>query len=221
MNLEAAHVTKEMGNDTVKTKADYINQTVEPLEAHQRADHAIMTNEGLSQQGKMEALKKLGTTQTAPALKWLKGEIDKLNARQQNLRTQLFSIASPIDNAVERTLMYQYIWSKVDPLDQAARVTQFAQASERDDLKVMVAMLENPFGPMINEEVKARVLTDRAKRLTPTEYHNYEQNQILLEFLLMARDWIARWLAEEVGVENAVIRTNFGDDIADALSGTP
>ena len=37
----------------------------------------------------------------------------------------------------------------------------------------------------------------------------------------MIRDWLARWLRLEVGVELSVIRTNFGDEIADALAGMP
>ena len=45
---------------------------------------------------------------------------------------------------------------------------------------------------MIEDDVKERVLTERAKRLTPRDYDNFQQNLILLEFLTMVREWIAR-----------------------------
>ena len=134
----------------------------------------------------------------------------------------LAGCASPgIDDAVERLLTYTYMWGKFDPMDQSARVTQFLQSAERNEVLIMAAMLENPLGAMVNEEVKERALTERAKRLTPNDYQNFEQNQILLEFLVVFKDWIARWLNQEVGVDLSVIRTNFGDEIADALTGMP
>ena len=74
---------------------------------------------------------------------------------------------------------------------------------------------------MINEDVKQRALAERAKRLFPNDYTNFEQTRLLLEFLITFRDWIARWLNQEVGVNLSVIRVNLGDEIADALSGLP
>ncbi len=222
LNGELAHVVKGTDNVTLKTKNQYIINILAALAVHQSAEHTILANESLSQEGKMKELKKLGTAQTAPALKWLSDDIKKLEAKDQRYRTQFFTMTSGIENAVERMLTYTYFWTKLDPLDQSARVTRFVQAAERDEIQVMAAMLENPFsGPMVNEEVKARALTERAKRLTPNDYHNFEQTQILLEVLTMIRDWLGRWLALEVGVEISVIRTNFGDELADALAGSP
>jgi hypothetical protein len=219
LNGELARVAKGTTNDTLKTKNQYITDILAVLAVHQSGDKTIMGNEGLSQQGKLEALKKLGTTQTAPALKWLREKITDLQAKDQRYRVQFFVVESGIKDAVERTLMYTYLWSQLDPLDQAARVTQFIQASERDDLRMMAAMLEHPFGPMINEDVKERALTERATRLTPQAVENFEQTQILLEFMVMIRGWLGRWLYSEVGVEVSVIRQCFGDEVAEALSG--
>ena len=213
IQMASEHVVNGSTPDTIIEKRTLGRKVLTPLEAHQSVAHGIMADLSKSQQGQMEAIKKAGTTTTAPAFKWMRNEIAKLQEKDQRYRTQFYTITSGIENAVEQAVMYSYLWSKLDPLDQSARVTQFLQASERDDLKVLAAMLENPFGPMVNEEVKTRALTERAQRLFPRDYEIFEQNALLLEFLTMARDWIARWLREEVGVDIAVVRANLGDEI--------
>ena len=219
LNGELVHTLKGLSNDALKTKNEYIVKLLTTLDAHQSVEDGINSNESLSQQGKLEALKKLGTNETAPSLKWTTNILKEMRGKELRYRTQFFTITWGIENAVERMLTYTYLWGKFDPMDQSARVTQFLQSAERDDIRVMAAMLENPFGPMVDKEVKERALTERAKRLTPNDYQNFEQNQILLEFLVVFRDWIARWLNQEVGVDTAVIRATFGDEIADALAG--
>ena len=221
LNGELVHTLKGLSNEALKTKNEYIVKLLTTLDAHQSVENNINANESLSQAGKLDALKKLGTNETAPALKWTKIVVKEMQEKDQRYRTQFYTITSGIDNAVERMLFFTYLWGKLDMLDPNERIKQFLQASEQDDIKVMAAMLENPFGAMIDEEVKERALTERAKRLTPNDYQNFEQNQILLEFLVAFRDWIARWLNQEVGVDLSVIRTNFGDEIADALTGIP
>ena len=71
---------------------------------------------------------------------------------------------------------------------------------------------------MVNEEAKERALTERAKRRFPQAFENFEQNGYLLDFLNTYRNWLGRWLADEIGVEIKVIRENLGDEIADTLS---
>ena len=66
---------------------------------------------------------------------------------------------------------------------------------------------------MIDEQVKQRALVERARRLFPRDFENFEQNELQLEFLVTFRDWIVRWLREEVGVDIAVVRANLGDEI--------
>ena len=219
LQMESEHVVNGSTDATIIEKRTLGHKLLLILDAHQSVEDSINANESLSQQGKLEALKKLGTETTAPALKWLKIIIQEKQEKDQRYRTQFYTITSGIDDAVERMLTYTYMWGKFDPMDQSARVTQFLQSAERNEVRVMAAMLEHPFGSMIDEEVKERALTERAKRLTPNDYQNFEQNQILLEVLTMARDWIARTLALEVGVDTAVIRATFGDEIADALAG--
>ena len=221
LNGELVHTLKGLSNEALKTKNEYIVKLLTTLDGHQSVENGINANESLSQAGKLDALKKLGTNETAPALKWMKNVIKEKQEKDQHYRTQFYTITSGMENAVERMLFFTYLWGKLDVLDQSARVTQFLQASEQDDIMVMAAMLENPFGVMVPDDVKERALTERAKRLTPNDYQNFEQNQILLEFLVAFKDWIARWLNQEVGVDLSVIRTNFGDEIADALTGLP
>jgi hypothetical protein len=216
--MELAHVVKGTSTPTLNEKNGYIRNALAVLEAHQTSEHKILSDESLTQQGKAEALKKVGTEKTAPALKFIPTEITKLQARDQHWRTQFFTVDSALKDPAERLPIFVYLWDKFDTLDQSTRVTQFLQAAEQDQVVVMAALLENPLGALIPEEVKIAGLTERAKRLTPRDYENFEQNQILLEFLVMARDWIARWLALEVRVEISVLRTNLGDEIADVLT---
>lgn len=220
LNGELARVAKGTNNETLETKNKYITDILTVLAVHQSGDKTIMANEGLSQQGKLEQLKKLGTTQTAPALKsLLRDKIKDLQAKEQHYRTQFLTIDSGIKDLVERLPIFIYLWNKLDVLDSNARIKRFCLAAEADEVKVLAAMLDHPEGPMVDQEVRERALLQRAERRTPQDVENYEQTGILLEFLVMMRDWIARWLVEEVGVGNAVIRTNFGDEIADALAG--
>lgn len=218
LKLEAGHVLKGTDNDTLKTKAEYINNAVAPLEAHLSEEKKILSNLSLTQQGQMEALKKLGTTTTAPALSWIRKTLKGLREKEQHYRTQFYTVDSKIKDLAERLPIFIYLWNKLDVLDPSARIKRFALAAEADEVKVIAAMLDHPEGPMVTDEVKERVLYERAKRLTPRDVTNFEQNQILIEFLTMARDWIALWLVKEVGVEPSAIRANFGDEVADALA---
>lgn len=215
LNGELARPVKAAHTETLMEKNKHILRAENVLELYVSEEAKNDANESLSHQGKAEANKAFATRETVPALKWIWTEIKHLQAKNQNHRAQFFTIDSGIKDTAERLLTYTYLWNKFDPLDQSHRVTQFAQAAEHDQLIVLGAMLENPLGPMVTEEVKERVLTERAKRLTPREYDNYEQNQILLEFLLMVHEWIARWLFNEIHIDIPVLRTNFGDAIAD------
>lgn len=215
---ELAHVVKGTDTATINEKNDFIRKMLPVIEAHESVENNINRNEGLSQQGKLEALKKLGTNETAPSLKWLKNVIGDLEAKDQGHRKRFYTIDSGITDVAERMPILVYLWTRLDVLDVQGRVTRFLLAAEQDELVILSAMLTNPEGMMVDEDVKQRGLTERAKRLAPPEYHHFEQNQILLNFLTVARDWIARWLAVEVRVELPVIRANFGDEIADVLT---
>lgn len=196
-----------------KNEANLRVQT--PLERHVAEEKKLAANESLSHQGKAQAIKTFATNQTVPALKWMRTEIERRQAKDQRYRDQFYSIDSGLKDPTERLLTFTYLWNKFDGLDPSARVKRFCQAAEANEIKIMAAMLDHPLGPMVEDEVKERALTERAKRLTPSEFDNFEQNQLLLEFLVMVREWVARWLFNEIHVEIPVLRTNFGDDIAE------
>ena len=219
LQMASEHVVNGSTDDTIIEKRTFGRKLLMALDDHTAAENGINSNESLSQQGKLEALKKLGTETTAPALKWMKNVIKEKQEKHQRYESQFNQIDSGIKDLAERMPKFVYLWGKLDMLDPNERIKQFLQSAEQDQIVILSAMLENPFGPMVDKEVKERGLVERAKRLFPRDYENYEQNQILLEFLTMARDWIARTLALEVGVDISVIRTNFGDEIADALAG--
>lgn len=218
LEMELVRPQDRVRTTTLHEKNELIRKAVSVLEAHQAAERTIFSNESLSPQGKQQDLSKLGTTVTAPALQWLRNVLTRLQDTDKRYRTQFFTVQSGIEEKTVRVLTYTYLWSKLDLLDQKSRVTQFCQASEKDNTLTMAAMLEHPLGAMVDEEVKDRALVERAKRLTPRDYENFEQNHLLLEYLTMVRDWLGRWLAFEVGVEVSFIRTNLGDAIANVLT---
>jgi hypothetical protein len=216
--MELAHVVKGTHTATFNEKNEFTRKLLATLEAHQSAEQTILTNESLTQQGKAEALQKVGTTETAPALKWIRKVIKEKQEADQRDRTRFFTVDSGLKDPAERLPTFVYLWDKFDTFDQSTRVTQFLQAAEQDQVVVMAALLDNPLGPMIPQEVKIAGLTERAKRLSPQAVESFEQNQLLLEYLTMVRDWVGRWLALEVRVEIPVIRTHLGDEIADVLT---
>ena len=145
LNGELVHTLKGLSNEALKTKNEYIVKLLMTLDGHQSVENGIMANLSLSQQGQMDALRKLGTTDTAPSLKeTLRTEVAKLQARDQRLRDQFFTVDSGIKDLAERLPIFVYLWNRFDVLDPNARIKQFLQASEQDQVKVMAAMLENP-----------------------------------------------------------------------------
>ena len=218
LSTQLGHSPKGTTTDALNERNSHILKLMKVLETHDAAEQKILKDESRSQSGKLDALKRIGADETTPSLRWLRRVIEDRKAKDEGYRTRFFTITSGIDNAVERLLTFTYLWTQFDALDHSRRVTKFIEASEQDQVVILAAMLENPLGPLVNEDVKTAALTERAKRLFPQQVENYEQNQILLEFLVMTRDWIGRWLAVEVGVPIQTIRTNLGDEMADALT---
>lgn len=204
--------------DSVNEKNALIMKIRGVLEAHDAAAETIQKDQARSEQGKAEAIKRIGTEQTAPALKFLRRVIEALEAKDEGYRKRFFSIDSGITDIVERMAVFTYLWGRLDTLDPSARMTQFAQAAEQDQVRVLVSMLEHPLvDTLVSEDVRERVLTERAKRLFPKPYANFEQTQIVLGFLTMIRNWIGTWLLE-IGVPLEAIRSALGDEIANALT---
>ena len=217
LQMELGHAPSGMNTDSFNEKRGHIRKLLTTLEAHQSVENGINSNESLSQAGKLAALKKLGNETTAPALKWMKNVIEEMQQKDRRYRTQFYTITSGIDDTVERLLTFTYMWHRLDTLDPNERIKQFLMAAEANQVVVLSAMLVHPFSQMVSEEVKERALTERAKRLTPNDYNNHQQNQLLLEFMVTYRDWLGRWLREEVAVDIAVLRTALGDEVADTL----
>ncbi len=215
LNGELAHTVHAMTNDTLMEKIADIKKLSTTLEDHQREDHKIMSDLGLSQQGQMEKLKKLAIDKTIPSLKWLKDKIEKLDANAQRLRSEFLTIDSGIKDPTERIQIYVYLWGKLDGLDANARAKRFLIAAEADEVKTLAAILAHPEGEMVDQEIKERALFERAKRLKPQDHETFEQAELLSEFLTTMRDWMSRWLAEEIGVEPNILRTNLGAELTD------
>jgi len=218
LNGELARPVKSVRTEWLNRKNELTRKALFVLEQHQSEENKIISNESLTSQGKQEAIRTLATKETVPQLKWLRNVIKDLQETDQGYRKRFFTVTSGIENPEERMPTYVYLWGKLDALDPNERIKQFLQAAEADQLKVLAAMLENPLGAMVDEEVKERALTERAKRLFPQQYEAYEQNALLLEYLVMTRDWTGRWLGMEVGVEIKAIRDALGDEIADTLT---
>jgi len=218
LNGELTRPVKSVRTEWLNDKNGYTRKMLAPLEQYAAEDAKIDGNESLSPQGKSDAKRTYATDTTLPRLKDIRNAIKDLQDKAQQLRAQFFTINSGIEDVAERMSTYIYLWGKLDTLDVSERVSQFFQAAEANKVNVMAAMLENPLGPMVNEDVKERALTERAKRLFPQQYTAYEQIALLLEYLTMMRDWIGRVLGVEIGVEIQAIRANLGDEIADILT---
>lgn len=219
LNGELVRTLKQtVSTETLNRKNELTTKLLEVLEQHAAGEHKIFSNESLTGQGEKQALSTLGTEETVPKLKWMQRVVTDLEGVEQGYRMQFFTITSGIKDPAERMPIFTFLWTKLDVLVPSERIKQFAQAAESDELVILAAMLENPLGSMVNEEVQERVLTERAKRRFPQPYENFEQNALLLEFMTMARDWVGRWLFGEVGVEIQAIRDALGDELADMLT---
>jgi len=218
LNGELVRPVKSMLTKWFNRKNELTAKALFVLEQHAAREDKINANLSWTQQGQRDANRTQTTNETVPALKFLRNVIKDLQETDQNSRQRFFTIKPGIEDAAVRMPTYTYLWQALDPLDQSERITRFMQAAEADNVLVMAAMLENPFGAMVNEDVKQRALTERAKRRFPKDYETFEQNQLLLDYLIMLRDWLGRWLALEIGVEIAAIRDSLGDEIADILT---
>lgn len=215
LNMELTRAMPQMTSDSLNVKRQYIKDLLTTMEAHQSVEKGILANLGLNQVGQMTQIKKLATETTIPALKWLKPEIEKVDAIVQRLKAEFLTVDSTIKDPAERISTFIYLWQKLDVLDPNARIKRFALAAEHDEAKTLSAMLSHPEGEMIPPDMKERVLFERAQRLRPQDFENYEQAELLSEFLTMIRDWIARWLVEEVRVDPAIVNINLGANIAE------
>ena len=217
LNTQLGHSPKGLSTDVLTERNTLILKLIKVLETHDADELLILRDESRSQQGKLEALKKLGTEQTAPSLKFMKSVIDALQTKDQNYRKRFFTVDSGITNIVEKMGVMSYLWNRFDVLDGPQCSTRFLRAAEVDEVVVLSALLTNPGGVLVDADVQRRALTDRAQRLYPQQYENFTQNQIVLELLTMIRDWFGRWLNQEIGVPVEVVRTNLGDNAATRL----
>ena len=218
LNTQLGHSPKGISTDVLNERNTLILKLVKVLEAHDAAELKILRDESRSPAGKATALAKLGTDETTPALRWLGRVIEDRQAKDEGYRTRFFTIDSGITDVAERMAILVYLWTRLDVLDSNGCSVRFLLAAEENEVVILAAMLQNPGGVMVAEDVRLRALTERAKRLFPQQYDNFEQSQVVLELLVMIRDWLARWLALEVRVEIPVIRTNLGHEIADTLT---
>lgn len=216
VKAEETRVVKGTNADSFATKNGWAAKTLPILEAYAAKEKTILSNEKLSPSGKRDALIQLGTA-TAPQFKWLSNVVEGLEKSDKDYKAKFFKVKSTLTDAVERMTIHNYVWGKVDSMDLAGRIQRFDQAAQEDDIEILVAMTTNPMGSMIPKEMEERSLGARAQRWFPQPFENYQQNTYLLEVAKTYRNWIARWLVVEVGVEVQVIRQSFGDAIADIL----
>ena len=217
LNVQLGHSPRSLSTDVLTERNAIILKLIKVLETHDVDELIILKDESRSPAGKLAALKKLGTDETAPSLKFMRNIIDGLETKDANYRKRFFTVDAGITNIVERMAIMSYLWVKLDVLNSAGCSTRFLRAAEQDEVVVLSAMLTNPGGVLVAEDVRVRALNERAQRLYPEPYANFEQNQVVLELLVMIRDWVARWLNQEIGVPVEAIRTNLGDDAATRL----
>ena len=194
---------------TVETKDGWVNKFIAELtEEYERPELAILRNEHLNQNGKMAAISKLGTN-FLDTVAWLKTAATKRENEDQRLRTFLYAVNPPIKDDFRRDLRNREVRDFLNGQKPVERDQHFLLAAEQDRDEVLDAMLTGPLGPMVSGEIKKRALDSRAQRQHPNDYAGFQQNTLLLDFINMLRELIARRLYG-IGVDPSKIKGVLG-----------
>ncbi|MFO0699750.1 MAG: hypothetical protein U0236_11010 [Nitrospira sp.] len=187
------------------------------LEPHAVMEAKIQGDKSLSEQGKREKLRTLAETQTLPGLPWIARVHSAQMKEHEGFRTRFFTLVPDIqNNEALRFMILKEIRDREYTGDRNARNARFLKAGLDDEVLVLSAALEYRGPAFIDSEVRERVLLARAQRLQPERFEAYQQNQLLLEWIQMLRDWCASWLLE-LGVPPTVIDRTLETELATSL----
>mgnify|MGYP001170082748 FL=1 len=176
------------------------------VEKFEAIENKILADRFMSDEGKRVKL----TEEATKALDTFKGFASKIQDVEDNLRqlrNRLFVVERPKGTEIVQLRQLhreQEIRAHYEGLTQSELDVAFLNASEQDRDETLLAFLDAPWGPMVNEDIKGRALDARAKRVFPKDYEIFKQNEGLLEILNMVRDSLATWL-RGLGVKPEVV----------------
>lgn len=179
-----ARVNNDLGHPAIDgMKAERHNHLndlrTKALEALERLDtkyQATLNDRLRSPEGQRDATAKLANDFIAN-FAFLERVVDRLDKDIAN--TPIFSVQSPVSDAVVRQMRNQEGRNDVRGLTRAEQDVRFLQASEQDLDELLDAMLDAPGGPLVSADMKRRALDARAKRKNPTAYEQWEQDTLL------------------------------------------
>lgn len=207
------------------TRNEWIVKLLKNLNAHGSEEAEIYRREGdgiIGEKGRIDAVRELATTKTLPQVKWMNNVVMDYEATSQGLRKRFAVIDPNISDPRLRFEMLREIRDTFRALNQHELDARFSLAAEADNVRIMAAMLEAPEGEMVSNVsvdgkpgVKDRALLERAKRLMPNEHQALHNNELLLEYITMLRDWVGRWLCG-LGVDPVEVVRVLGADVPGA-----
>lgn len=211
---ELGHIGSDWAPTTIETRNDWLTRLISELTDYDADELKILRNEHLNQTGKMAGIAALATT-LLETLAWLKTAVTKREDEDTRLRTFLYTVTPPIKDDLRRELRNGEIRRTVAGQSQPERDKQFLLAAQEDKDEVLTAMLDNPLGPMVSDDMKRRALEARAQRLHPNDYAGFQQNTLLLNYVHMLQELIGRRLYA-IGVDAAKIKTGLGATVTSA-----
>ena len=207
------------------------------IKAYIEEERAVQANRALSDQGKAEQLTTAGT-RALKAKEWLARVVSRLDDERRGLRTALYSIKTPIRFGTDARVQYdngKELRERYTGLTRQARGVVFIQMSEAvavedpDDAEsvavaaveqarrdeVLWAFQETPGPAMITKDIQDRALTERPKRIQPSQYAQLQQTDLMHEILGGVRDHVVLWL-RGLGVDPKTIYATLGGPLPPA-----
>lgn len=213
LHTQRGEIGKDWSTASLNTRVGWLNKLIAQLEQYDADELKILSNEHLNPAGKMSAIRELGA-KLLSTVDWLKNVARTHEGEDKAFRTRLYAVKSPIkDNELRRELRNGEIRRFLVGQNQAEWDTQFLLAAEHDHDEVLDAMLDNPMGPMVSEEIKQRALDTRAKRQQPNDYAAFQQNTLLLDYARMLQELVGRRLYG-IGVDASKIKDVLGVIVA-------
>lgn len=196
VSSELANLRTSMTTEMFGRKAELLRPVLEKVERFEATESKILADRYMSDEGKRVKLTE-EATKTLAEFKGFASKIQDVEDYLRQLRNRLFVVKRPEGSEVFQLLQlqrWQEIRAHYEDLTPRELDIEFFKASENNRDETLLAFLDAPWGPMVDEDIKKRALDVRAKRLFPKDYETFEQNEGLLEILNMVRDSLAMWL---------------------------
>lgn len=196
LQTEIVNFSRKLKADILNRRNELLKPVLEKVERFEAAENKTLADRYMSDEGKRVKL----TEDATKILAEFKGFASKIQDVEENigrLRNRLFVVERKKGTEIfelRQLQREQEIRAHYEDLTPKELDVVFLKASEQDRDETLLAFMDAPWGPMVDEDIKSRALDTRARRLFPKEYETFQQNEGLLEILNMIRDSLAMWL---------------------------